>query len=650
MSVVSRVSVGAMVVLAGVVQGPSLATAGQDPIVVTATRIATPESELGSSVTVITSDDIQRRQYKSVPEALRMVPGVDVVQSGGVGQQTSVFLRGASSSHTLLLVDGINFSDPSSPNGAVDFSGLTLDNVERIEIVRGPQSTLYGANAIGGVINIITRRGEGPPRVTLSMQAGNHSTMWQQAGVTGAGEVFDYSASGTHLNTHASSVTPDDLRGGLPAEADRYRNDTLSARLGLQAGETLDFVLTGRYVKDKQDIDPEVAFGTIEDDNARLKNRKFFVRAEANAALLDGRWDAGLAASYTDYNRRNDNPRTDPFATLQQTRFQGDTQELSLDNDLYLDEAHTVTVGGGTKKESMHNDGFSDFGGFVVSELSRASERTNYAYLQDQFSFSDRVFGTAGVRLDDRDDFGSETTWRMTGVYRQRPTDTRLTGSVGTGFRAPSLFELYGFTPNNFGSAYRGNPDLQPEKSLGWELGLEQSLWTDRLSFGVTYFRNDVKDLIETVFDANFNSTSENIDKVHLRGFESFIAVEPTSRLSMRVDYTFTDAEVSDSSDRPLLRRPRKKASAHIDYAPLEKLGLYLGTDYVGDRKDIDRETGAIVDATDYIVFNTAITWQLLPAFRLEARVNNLLDEHYEPADGFEALGRNYLLGFSGTL
>jgi vitamin B12 transporter len=260
------------------------------------------------------------------------------------------------------------------------------------------------------------------------------------------------------------------------------------------------------------------------------------------------------------------------------------------------------------------------------------------------------VFGTAGVRLDDRDDFGSQATWRVTGVYQHHATDTRLTGSVGTGFRAPSLFELFGFTPNNFGSAYRGNPDLQAEKSFGWELGLEQSLSGERVAFGATYFRNDVRDLIETVFDPSFNSTSENINKVHLRGVETFVSIQPWSRLSMRVDYTFTDADVSDNSDRPLLRRPRKKASAHIDYAPVEKTDIYLGVDYVGKRKDIDRETAQVIDASDYTVFNTAVTYQVTPAFRLEARVNNLLDENYEPADGFEALGRNYLLGFAGSL
>jgi vitamin B12 transporter len=646
-SVLSR---GSVTALLGALFTQFNASAEQSPIVVTATRIPTPESEVGSSVTVITAEDIRRKQYKTVSEALRTVPGLDVVQAGGPGQQTSVFIRGASSSHTLVLVDGINIADASSPNGAVDFSSLVLDNVERIEVVRGPQSTLYGANAIGGVINIITRKGEGKTRATLSMQAGNNSSTYQHLSMLGSRDRVDYSLSGTHLKTHASSVTPEDLRDGLPAEADRYRNSTLSTRLGFKASESLDFAVSGRYINDKQHIDPEVGFGTIEDPDAQLKNREYFIRGESNAALLDGQWDATLAVAYTDYNRRNNNQRSDPFATLQHTRFQGDTLEFSINNDVYLSEAHTLTLGAGSKKESMNNDGFSDFGGFLVSELSRASERTNYAYFQDQFSLAGPVFGTVGLRVDDRDDFGSEVTYRLTGVYQHRPTDTRFSGSVGTGFRAPSLFELFGFTPNNFGSAYRGNADLEPEKSFGWELGIEQSLLAERLDFGVTYFRNDIKDLIETVFDPGFNSTSENINKVHLSGVETFLSARIHPRLSMRVDYTFTNADVSDDSDRPLLRRPRKKAGGDVDYNLTDKTSLYLGIEYVGERKDIDRVTGAIIEAPDYTVFDSAVTYQVNPSFRLEARINNLLDAHYEPADGFEALGRNYMLGFTGSL
>jgi len=640
----------ARLTLAVTLLAPFHVLAEQDPIIVTATRLATPASQLGSSVTVITAQDIARKQVKTVPQALRMLPGVDVIQSGGPGQQTSVFIRGASSSHTLVLVDGVNIADPGSPNGAVDFSSLVLDNIEKIEIVRGPQSTLYGANAIGGVISIITRKGHGKPHATLSLQAGNHRTDYEQLGFLGATGGFNYSLSGTHLKTHASSVTPKDLRQGLAAEADHHYNNTLSAKVGFEAAEGLGVSLSGRYITDKTELDPEVGFGTIEDPNARLKNREYFLHGESHASWFDGRLDTSLAAAYTDYNRRNNNPRSNPAETLQRTRFQGDTLEVSVNNDFYLTEAHTLTLGGGTKREHMNNGGFSDFGGFVVSELSNSSKRTNYAYLQDQFSFFKRVFGTAGLRFDSRDDFGSELTYRLTGAYQHHPSHTRFTGSIGTGFRAPSLFELSGFSPNNFGTSFRGNPNLNPEKSFAWELGFEQSFLTGRLSLGGTYFRNDIKDLIETVFDASFNSSPDNINKVHLRGFEAFVSADILAGLSTRVDYTFTSADVSDNSNRPLLRRPRRKVSATLNYQPVEKANIYLGIDFVGRRKDINRVSGAVIKAKDYTVFDTSVSYAVTPRFSLEGRVNNLLNAHYEPADGFAALSRNFLLGFKGKL
>ena len=622
-----------------------------EEVVVTATRIATPLSQVGSSVTVITADEIRRRQYRSLAQALRMVPGVDVVQSGGPGQQTSVFMRGASSSHTLVLMDGINISDPSSPNGAVDFSSLMLDNVERIEIVRGPQSTLYGANAIGGVINIITRKGKGPTRATLTMQLGNNTSNRQQAAVRGSKDRFDYSLGGTHYKTHANSVTPADLRNGIAAEADHYRNNSLSTRLGYHFSDDLGFEFFGRYIDAKAQTDPEVGFGTIEDPDARVKDREYFLRGSGDAVLLDGVWNANLSVAYTDYSRRNDNEQQSPFETLQKTQFNGDTLEISTKNDFYLVEDHVLTLGAGTKKENMDNSGFSIFGGaFRIDELSKADARTNYAYAQDQFSFGERLFGTAGLRVDDRDDFGSELTYRITGTYQLQETGTRLNGSVGTGFRAPSLFELHGFSPNNFGTAYRGNPDLDAEKSFGWELGFDQSLLSRRLEVGATYFKNDIKNLIETVFDPLFNSTSDNINKVHIDGVETFVSARLHRTLSARVDYTFTDIDSSDDSDRPLLRRPRKKASATLNYQPLEPVDLYLGVDYVGKRKDVDRLTGSTIKAQDYTVFNTSLSWQLHRQFSLDLRVDNLLDKHYEPADGFEAVGRQYMAGFTATM
>jgi vitamin B12 transporter len=620
-----------------------------DDLVVTATRLATPRRQLASSVTVITAEDIQRRQYRSVSDALRSVPGLHVVQTGGPGQQTSVFMRGANSNHTLVLIDGIEASDPSSPAGAVDFSNLWLDNVERIEIVRGPQSTLYGSDAIGGVIHISTRRGEGELGGTGKLEGGSDNTINQQASAGGATDRLNYSLGVTHIDTDGDSVTPERLRNGVSAEDDNYQNWTTSARLGIALNETLDVNFFARYIDSETDLDPELfdpAFGggTTEDRDARLNQTEYLLRGEAKAQLVDGLWEATFSTSYTNYDRSNRNDRQSPAETLTRTDFDGDKLKFEFKNDFYPVDAHVLTLGLETEKENMTAGGFSDFGGFIVGEETDADARNNAVYAQDQFTYNDSLFGTIGLRYDDNDDVGSEFTYRVAPVYVHQETDTRIKASVGTGFKAPTLFQTDGFTPNVFGSFYRGNPDLDPEKSFGWEIGIEQALWDDRLDLGATYFKSDIDDLMQVVFDPSFNSTYENIDQADIRGVEAFMHTQPIEPLAVRVDYTWTDAE-DDNSGEALLRRPKHKVDVDLELQPTARTSINLMLNYVADYKDISRETSGIIHGDDYAVLDIAAYYQLNKQWRIFGRIENVTDEHYEPADGFQASDRGLFAG-----
>jgi vitamin B12 transporter len=638
-------SIGAAPVMA------ELPTSAQemDDLVVTATRLATPRGEVASSVTVISAEDIQRRQYRSVPQALRSVPGLHVVQTGGPGQQTSVFMRGANSNHTLVLIDGVEATDPSSPAGAVDFSNLWLDNIERIEIVRGPQSTLYGSDAIGGVIHITTRRGAGKLHGAGKLEGGSDNTFNQQASAAGSADRVNYSFGVTHVDTDGDSVTPRRLRKGVAAEDDNSENWTTSARLGMAVSDTLEVTLYGRYIDSETDLDPELfdptfGSGTTEDRDARLDQTEYLLRGEAKAQLLDGLWEATLSTSYSDFDRKNRNDRQSPTETLTRTKFDGDKLKFELKNDFYPVDAHILTLGLETEKENMDSGGFSDFGGFFVGEETDADARNNAAYAQDQFSYRQRIFGTVGMRYDDHDDFGSELTYRIAPVYVHRETDTRLKASVGTGFKAPTLFQTDGFTPNNFGSFYRGNPNLDPEKSFGWEIGFEQMLWGERLSFGVTWFKSDIDDLMQVVFDPFFNSTYENIDEADIRGAETFIRVQPLESLAVHLDYTYTDAEDDDTGER-LLRRPKHKLDLDVEFRPLSRASINLAVNYVSDYKDISRVSSGIIKGDDYAVLDVAADYQLNKQWRLFGRVENATDEHYEPADGFQASDRGLFAG-----
>ena len=650
-------AIGLLIIFAGIGTTPVMAelpTSAQemDDLVVTATRLATPRGELASSVTVITAEDIQRRQFRSVPQALRSVPGLHVVQSGGPGQQTSVFMRGANSNHTLVLIDGVEVSDPSSPAGAVDFSNLWLDNIERIEIVRGPQSTLYGSDAIGGVIQITTRRGEGKLHGAGKLEGGSDNTVNQQASAAGSTDRVNYSFGVTHTDTDGDSVTPARLRNGVSAEDDNYENWTTSARLGMAVSDTLEVTVFGRYIDSETDLDPELemfGFGTTEDRDARLEQTEYLLRGEATAQLLDGLWEATFSTSYTDYDRKNRNDRQSPTETLTRTSFDGDKLKFELKNDFYPVDAHILTLGLETEKENMDSGGFSDFGGFFIGEETNADARNKAVYTQDQFSYGERIFGTIGMRYDDYDGFGSEVTYRVAPVYVHRQTNTRLKASVGTGFKAPTLFQTDGFTPNNFGSFYRGNPDLDPEESFGWEVGMEQMLWGERLNFGVTWFKSDIDNLMQVVFDPSFNSTYENIDNADIQGAETFIQLRPLESLSVRLDYTYTDAEDNDTGE-PLLRRPKHKLDLDVEFQPVSRVSINLAVNYVSDYKDISRETSGIIKGDDYAVLDIAADYLLNKQWRLFGRVENATDEHYEPADGFQASDRGLFAGAELTL
>ncbi len=628
-----------------------------EEIVVTATRLPTPRARVASSMTVITADDIERRQLRTVPQALQTVPGLHVVQSGGPGQQTSVFMRGANSNQTLVLIDGVEANDPSNPTGAMDLSNLLVDNIERIEIVRGPQSGLYGSKAIGGVINIITRKGEGRPTYSARLEGGSDDTRHPRAGVSGAAGVFAYSASLTYLNTDGNSVTPKRFRDGAKKENDSYRNWTGSVRFDWTPVEILETSAVARYIReDKTNTDPEIesfGFGTTEDPDAFLRSNQLYLRGQGKIALFGGIWDATLGVSYTDYDRKSRNDRNDPFTeTLDRSNFEGDKLKFEWKNDLYLHDDHIITVGAETEKENSDSHGFTDFAGFRLFQETDADDRISAFYVQDQFSLHERVFGTAGARLDHSDSSGTEPTFRLAPVYLHKETGTRITGSIGTGFKVPSLNQRFGVTPTNFNSAFRGNPDLDPEKSLGWDLGFDQSLWGGRFSFGATYFWNRIKDFIEVVPDLNAtfgSTTTANLDEVHSIGVESFLAVEPIPQLSLRVDYTYTKAEDDDGGAK-LLRRPNHKVSGDIQYRFSPRAQVTGTLLVVDDWVDLHRVTAERVTPSSYTVVDLAASYELKEWLTLIGRVDNLTDEQYEPAHGFEAPGRGWFGGIEVKL
>lgn len=614
-----------------------------DAVVVTASRVPTPIEQVGSSVTVIDAEEIARQKWRSLPEALAAVPGLRVSPSGGPGAQTSVFTRGTNSNHTLILIDGVRAGDPSTPNGAYDFAHLLLDDVERIEIVRGPQSSLYGSDAIGGVINIITRRGRDGLHGYARVDGGSFRTLSEAAGVSSAQNRFHYALNASHTESDGQDVTPARLRAGAPAESDGYRNTTVSANAGFAPTADTMLNLLTRYSEARSQLD----VGSGEDPDSESTARQSTVRAEARGTFLNGLWRPLLAVNHTRHQRENFNERQTATGDEDHTRYSGTRDTVEFQNDLYLGTANVMTVGAETAKETMQTSGTSvygsGFGDFIITQDTDTSERARSVYLLDQLRLGRRWRGNAGIRWDDHDTFDPVVTYRIAPLFLIPETATRLKASYGTGYKAPSLFERFGIAPTNYGFAYTGNPTLQPEESRGWEAGLEQSVWGGRFEGGATYFSNRIENLIQTVYLPSFDSTSVNISQAKTWGGEAFLATQAAGNLRLRLDYTYT--RTLDTNGLELLRRPRHGARLNMEYQLGTSSQFSAEMLYTGERQDVDRVTGARITASDYVLVNLAASTDLARNLSVFGRIQNLFNHDHEPVSGFQGPGRGLFVG-----
>lgn len=617
-------------------------------VVVTATRVPTPIEQIGSSVSVITAEEIARKQWRTIADALASVPGLRVVQSGVPGTLTSVFTRGTNSNHTLVLIDGVKTTDPSTPSGAYDFGHVLLDDVERIEIVRGAQSTLYGSDAIGGVINIITRRA-GPNRFQGygRIESGSFNTLTEAAGINGTLNRFRYALNIAHSESDGQSITPERLRAGAAADDDGYKNTTLSGHVGFTLpGVTLNFM--ARHVETRSELD----VGSGEDADSESSTRQSVARAEARGSFFGDVWKPLLAVSHTNHVRHNVNERQSTLGDADHTQFIGKRLKVEFQNDIHFGQINSLTLGAETERERMTSSGESvfgsGFGDFIITQNTDTVARTGSIYILDQFAPGKRLRVGAGVRIDDHDSFDPVTTYRVSPIFLIPESATRLKAVYGTGYKAPSLFERYGSSPNNFGTAFFGNPNLLPEESTGWEAGLEQAAWGGRFDGGVTYFSNRFENLIQTVFLPSFDSTAVNIARAETHGGEAFVALRPVDALQLRLDYTYT--RTKDNVGLELLRRPRHAAKLDIEQRIAARHKLSVETLYVGERQDVDRVTGLRVTGDDYTLVNLAYAWDLSKHLTVTARVHNLFDREHEPASGFQGLGRGLSVGVRGQL
>lgn len=593
-------------------------------IVISPTSLPTPQAQVASSVTVITAEDIAREQRRTVPDILANVPGLHVVQAGGPGSQTSVFMRGTNANHVKVLIDGIDVSDPSHPARSFEFAHLLAADIERIEVLRGPQSGLYGADAIGGVISIITRRGKGPAKITGLVEGGTFETFNQSAGLSGSKHNFDYAFNVAHFRAADTPVTPPNLLPpGRAAIGNFYDNATASTKLGLDISESFRLNYVGRYTESElrftgDEFLPPTFAGVPRAAQGTQDVKQFFNRGEAVWTGFDGRFTSYLGINYTDH--RNEQKAHPAALTTISTgrRTKGDWRGVTR-----LMPGQTLVTGLETEVENM------------ATTNVRADNSNSAAYAELQSEFAQRFFLVSNVRHDVNERFGEATTWRVAPALLLPWTETKLKASVGTGFKAPTLSQLF----VNFLPTFVANPNLLPEESTGYDVGFEQPLFDNRVRFGATWFHNDITNLIsgtgilQTVpFTVR---TNINVGKAETSGVEAFVAVNPVERLWLRADYTYTDAFDAVSNLR-LLRRPRHKATFSAWWTPIDPLTLSTTVLYVGERIDGNRDFSIPrLVAPAYTVVNVAADYKVNEHAKVFARIDNLFDERYEDPTGF---------------
>ncbi len=627
---------------------PARSSLALPEVVITANRLDTPVSQVTDSTTVITAKDIEQKQASTVMDTLQGVPGLDVVQSGQPGQTSSVYIRGTDSENTLVLMDGIPLNDPIGTPSSYDYlDGLSLDDVKQVEVVRGPQSTLWGSNAAGGVINIVPQEGPGPLGGSVLVEGGSYRTLREAVGAQGGDNGGYFSFNASHFNTAGFPIL--NVKGLDPTDSNSYSNlssegllnngddnNTGSLRLGSNLTSNLQENIFIRYSQSNTSLDAyNSSFVLADDPDYFSLQKQFMADSHTDWKLLDGSWEQLMNISFVDDNRIYTGVANSYNTYYENGNYDGQTAQINWQNNIHLTKEETLVLGiQGQEQWVVESDasGYTDLGPNPADSVPVTSVRTGSGFAESQTSIEDRFFFNLGGRWEDHSQYGVHTTYQAGLAYFVPVLDTKIKANYGTGFVAPSLYQLY--DPNY------GNPQLSPETNLGYDFGFEQPIGgKDSLTLGADYFDDDLDNLIS--YNSQF--VSVNIGKARTYGVETFLEFKGIRNLKVKGSYTYTNAQ-DLITDTPLIRRPQNKASGDVDYQ-WGALGLGTSLTYVGTSLD-DDFAGNTVTLPSYFLVNLRISYRVNSQIGLFARVDNLFNQWYEEVYGYNTSG---LSAYGGT-
>jgi vitamin B12 transporter len=589
--------------------------------VVSASREPLPAARVGSAASVITGAELETRQIRNAADALREVPGVAVGRTGSFGGVTDVRIRGAEAKHTLVLIDGMEVNDPAL-NSSFDFAQLAGYNVERIEVLRGPQSSIFGSDAVGGVVNIITRRARDGFDADGFVEGGSFSSFAGGAGLRFGNPWFRGSFAFDRLQTEGVSHAEKRLGN---SERDALRRNTFGGKIDLLPAPYLEINLAGRLVESRGALDgfnfiPAIGFFGAVDDKSRYRYDQRHGKADVKLKLFEGSWvnRFGVSHGFTDNDFLDDAGQLANKNRSRRTKYELESTGR-FETKALAKADHRLTFLFESERQDILSQGFDPFfPTFLKRGFSSRSYVGEYA-----LGLLDRLFLTGSLRFDDNDFFKDATTWRVTLAYLMRETDTRFHASYGTGVKNPSLFELFGL----FG-AFVGNPNLKPERLTGWDVGVEQKFLGGTATVDVTYFNNRITDLIQSTLLTAFN----------VGGTSRAHGVEVAARWRILPDlviggaYTWSNSE--DANDRELVRRAKHIGSVFATWSFDEKRAqIHVNARMNGPQRDLAFDpffNTQRVRLAGYTLVNATASYRVHDNVEIFARAENLLDQRYQ--------------------
>ncbi len=594
----------------------------REQIIVSATLIDTPIEQIGSSVSVISAQEIKLMNAKTAQQALRQVPGIQATQNGGPGTASSIFIRGANSNHTLILVNGIRVN--SNTTGGFNLSTIPTDSIAQIEVLRGPQSALYGGDAIGGVINIVTKKGQKGFGGTVLTEIGTKGYANGMISLYGGGEIIDFTASLSYKQLKEYDIAKE--YGGT--EDDPFESLSLFTDLGFNfAGDgRADWVII--YDRNKNALDQNAPWSLGSDnywqvdDLNRETTRDFFMTSLDISKPITDFYEQSIKAGISHNKIEGEDDG------LTEYEYINNNLDLNAQGDFFLRKTDTLSFGYDFRRSEAENKG----------KIPLTHRTQNSVYANNQFTPDENLYIDMGIRYDDYSDFDGRGTWQAK-ISRNIWEPSRLHASIGTGYKVPTFNDMYW--------PLSGNQNLDPEKSRSFDIGWEQSMANRAWVADLTYFESEIEDMIAwaPIGGGSWLWQPSNVNNAIIKGVETSLSFQPISTLNGKIYYTYTDAKDADTG-KWLARRARNNAGFFISWDYLKNANINLDLTYTGKRYDNASNTREL---DPYELVHIGTSYNITESTQITANINNLFDKYYETAAGYGTIGRVFSVGANYT-